>query len=77
MKFKNILRYDFIEKRVPVIKPTSNECCSNCSGDCKIYIGTNTAKVTNMIEARATSQRNLFSKIKIAINCNIKITYSV
>ena len=40
-------------------------------------IAPNTAKVTNMIEAGATWQRNMFSEIKLASNCNTKITYSV
>jgi len=60
-----------------VIKPTGNECCSNGIGDWKINIAPNTAKVTNMIEAAATCQRNMFSEIKIAIKCNTKITYTV
>jgi len=34
-------------------------------------------KDTNMVEAAATCQRNLFSEIKIAIKCNTNITYSV
>ena len=40
-------------------------------------IGPNTAKVTNMIEGGVTCQKNVFKKIKIAIKCNTKITYSV
>jgi len=36
----------------------------------------NTANATNMIEAGATCQRNMFSEIIIAIKCNTKITYS-
>ena len=38
---------------------------------------TNMAKVTNMKEAAATCQRNMFSEIKIATKCNTEITYSV
>jgi len=44
-------------------------------GDSKRNIAPNTVKVMNMIEAGATS--DMFSEIKIAIKCNIKITYSV
>ena len=36
----------------------------------------NTAEVTNIVEAE-TGQRNRFPKIKITIDCNTKITYSV
>jgi len=57
--------------------PTNNECCSNGFGDWKINIVPNMAKVTNMLEAGVTCQRNMFSEIKIAIKCNTKITYSV
>ena len=46
-------------------------------GDKKKNIATNTATVMNMIEAGATCQRNMFSKIKIAIKCSTKITKSV
>ena len=35
------------------------------------------AKVTNIIEAAATCQRNMFSGFKIAIKFNTKITYTV
>ena len=48
-----------IKKRVAVIKPTSNEWCSNRFGDWKRNITSNTAKVTNNIEAEATCQRNI------------------
>jgi len=66
-----------MKKRVAVIKANSNECCSNGFGDLQINIAPNTAKVTNMIEAAETCQRNLFSEIKIATKCNTKITYTV
>jgi len=36
-----------------------------------------TAKVSNIIEAGATCKRNMFYEFKIAIKCNIKITYRV
>ena len=55
--------------------PTSNECCSNGLGNWKRNIARNTAKVTNMIEAGATCQRNMFSEINIDIKCNAKIMY--
>jgi len=77
LKFTNFLRCDVIKKRVAVIKAISNECCSNGFGDWKRNIATITAKVTTMIEAASTCQRNKFSKLKIAIKCNTKITYSV
>jgi len=38
---------------------------------------TNTVKVTNMVEAAATYERNMFSEIQIIIKCNTKITYNV
>ena len=40
-------------------------------------IATNTATVTYMVEAATTCQRNVFSEMKIAIKCIIKIMYSV
>ena len=46
-------------------------------GDWERNIATNMAKVMNKIEAGATCRRNTFPEIKIAIKCNIKITYSV
>jgi len=56
---------------------TSNECCSNSFGGRKRSIAPNTAKVTNMIEAGARCQRNMFSDIKIAIKSNTEIAYNV
>ena len=49
----------------------------NQYGGWKRNIAPNTAKVTNMIEAGATFQRNMFSEIKMAIKCNTNIMYSV
>ena len=43
----------------------------------KRNISTNTAKFTNLVEAAATCQRNMFSDFKITINYNTKITFSV
>jgi len=77
VKFFNILRCHVIKNRVVLIKSLSNEWCRNGFGDQKRYIATNRAKVTNMTEAEATCQINMFSEIKIAIRCNTKITYSV
>ena len=55
--------------------PTSNEWCSNgFDGDWKRNI---VVAVMNMIEVGVTSQRNIFSEIKIVIKCNIKIMYKV
>jgi len=59
------------------MKPTSNECHINGFGDWQRNMAPNTAKVTNMIEAEATCQRNMFSEIKIAIKRNTKVTYSL
>jgi len=77
LKFDYILRCDVTEKKVAIVKPTSDECCNNDFGDRKRNIATNKAKVRNMIEAAATCQRNMFSEIKIAIKCNTNITYTV
>jgi len=70
-------RCNVIKKRVAVIKPNGNECCSNGFGNWKRNIVPNTAKVTNMIEAGAICKRNMFSEINITIKCNTRITYSV
>ena len=59
------------------MKPTSKDYCSNRFGDRKINIALNTAKVTNIIEAGETCQRNMFSEIKISIKCYTKITYNI
>ena len=59
------------EERVAVIKPTSNEYWSTGFGDWKRNLATNMSKVTNMIEAAGTCQRNIYLKLKSLSNVTL------
>ena len=76
-RFCNILRSRVVKKRVVVIKLTSKEWCSNCFGNWKRKITSNTANGVSTLEAAASCQRNTFSSIKIITKCNITFTYSM